>query len=71
MFEYNPATALRKVTCPLLAINGEKDLRVGPKQYLPAIREVLPQEFTNVRVVLRVVEFRCVAQNVAILKGRT
>lgn len=38
---YDPATALRKVTCPLLAINGEKDLQVPPAQNLPAIRKAL------------------------------
>jgi pimeloyl-ACP methyl ester carboxylesterase len=38
---YDPATALRKVTCPVLALNGEKDLQVPPKQNLPAIRKAL------------------------------
>jgi uncharacterized protein len=38
---YDPASALRKVTCPVLAINGEKDLQVSPKQNLPAIRKAL------------------------------
>jgi len=38
---YDPATALRKVTCPVLAINGEKDLQVPPKQNLPVIRKAL------------------------------
>jgi uncharacterized protein len=40
---YDPATALRKVTCPVLAINGEKDTQVPPKQNLPAIRKALEQ----------------------------
>jgi hypothetical protein len=40
---YDPATALRKVTCPVLAINGEKDTQVPPKQNLPAIRQALEQ----------------------------
>ncbi|MFZ0804346.1 MAG: alpha/beta fold hydrolase [Terriglobales bacterium] len=40
---YDPATALRKVTCPVLAINGEKDTQVPPKQNLPAIRRALEQ----------------------------
>jgi hypothetical protein len=39
--EYNPATELRRVACPVLAIIGEKDLQVPPKQNLPAIREAL------------------------------
>ena len=39
--EYDPANALVKVTCPVLAINGEKDLQVPPKLNLPAIRKAL------------------------------
>jgi uncharacterized protein len=39
--DYDPAPALRRVTCPVLAINGEKDLQVPPKQNLPAIRTAL------------------------------
>jgi pimeloyl-ACP methyl ester carboxylesterase len=38
---YDPAVALRKVTCPVLAINGEKDMQVAPKQNLPPIRKAL------------------------------
>jgi uncharacterized protein len=38
---YDPAIALRKVTCPVLALNGGKDLQVPPKQNLPAIRKAL------------------------------
>ncbi|HEY4902850.1 MAG TPA: alpha/beta fold hydrolase [Candidatus Sulfotelmatobacter sp.] len=40
---YDPATALRKVTCPVLAINGEKDTQVPPKLNLPAIRKALEE----------------------------
>jgi pimeloyl-ACP methyl ester carboxylesterase len=40
---YDPATALRKVTCPVLAINGEKDKQVLPQQNLPPIRQALEQ----------------------------
>ena len=40
---YDPATALRKVTCPVLAINGEKDKQVLPSQNLPPIRQALEQ----------------------------
>ncbi len=39
--EYDPATALRKVKCPVLAINGGKDRQVLPEQNLPAIRNAL------------------------------
>ncbi len=38
---YDPAIALRKVRCPVLALSGEKDLQVPPKQNLPAIRKAL------------------------------
>src|SRR5262249_1113658 len=38
---YDPAPALRKVTCPALVLNGEKDLQVSAKQNLPAIRKAL------------------------------
>jgi pimeloyl-ACP methyl ester carboxylesterase len=40
---YDPAPALRKVKCPVLAINGEKDVQVPPKQNLPAIRRALEE----------------------------
>ena len=40
---YDPATALRKVTCPVLAINGSLDKQVLPSQNLPAIRKVLEE----------------------------
>jgi fermentation-respiration switch protein FrsA (DUF1100 family) len=40
---YDPAVALRKVTCPVLAINGEKDLQVPPRQNLPPIRKALEE----------------------------
>jgi hypothetical protein len=40
---YDPVAALRKVTCPVLAINGEKDMQVPPKQNLPAIRKALEE----------------------------
>jgi uncharacterized protein len=39
--KYNPAPALEKVKCPVLAINGEKDLQVPPKENLEAIRKAL------------------------------
>jgi fermentation-respiration switch protein FrsA (DUF1100 family) len=39
----DPAVALRKVKCPVLAINGEKDTQVPPALNLPAIRRALEQ----------------------------
>ena len=38
---YDPAMALSKVTCPVLVLNGEKDLQVSPQQNLPVIRKAL------------------------------
>lgn len=38
---YDPATALRQVTCPVLALNGARDLQVPPAQNLTAIRRAL------------------------------
>ena len=39
--KYNPAIALEKVKCPVLALNGDKDLQVAPKENLEAIKEAL------------------------------
>ena len=39
----DPAAALRRVKCPVLAINGERDKQVLPSQNLPAIREALAE----------------------------
>ncbi len=38
---YDPKPTLSKVKCPVLAINGEKDLQVPPKENLSAIEETL------------------------------
>ena len=40
---YDPATALRKVTCPVLALDGSLDKQVLPSQNLPAIRKALEE----------------------------
>ena len=39
--KYNPAPTLEQVKCPVLAINGEKDLQVPPKENLSAIENAL------------------------------
>jgi fermentation-respiration switch protein FrsA (DUF1100 family) len=39
----DPAVALRKVKCPVLAINGARDTQVPPALNLPAIRSALEQ----------------------------
>jgi len=41
--KYDPAIALKKVKCPVLAINGEKDLQVSPKENLEAIKKALSE----------------------------
>jgi pimeloyl-ACP methyl ester carboxylesterase len=38
---YDPKPTLSKIKCPVLAINGEKDLQVPPKENLSAIEEAL------------------------------
>ncbi len=38
---YNPANDLRKLTCPVLALDGSKDTQVPAWQNLPAIRAAL------------------------------
>ena len=37
----DPATFWKKVKCPVLALNGEKDLQVAAKENLPAIENAL------------------------------
>ncbi len=39
--EYDPKTTLMKVKCPVLAINGELDLQVPPKENLASIERAL------------------------------
>jgi len=38
---YDPSEALSKIKCPVLAVNGEKDLLVTPKENLKAIQKAL------------------------------
>jgi len=40
---YDPATALRKLTVPVLVLNGSLDLQVPPAQNLPPIRKALAE----------------------------
>ena len=39
--KFDPATTLEKIKCPVLAVNGEKDLQVPPKENLTAIKNAL------------------------------
>ncbi len=38
---YDPGTVLQKITCPVLAVNGEKDKQVPPGENLGAIKKAL------------------------------
>ncbi len=40
---HEPGTVLSKVTCPVLALNGQKDVQVDPQVNLPAIRRALEE----------------------------
>ena len=40
---YDPLPALRKLDCPVLAINGEKDTQVASQENLEAIRQALTE----------------------------
>ncbi len=41
--KYDPYPTLKEVKCPVLAINGEKDLQVPPKENLSAIEKALKE----------------------------
>jgi len=45
--KHNPATVLENVKCPVLAVNGEKDLQVPPKENLTAIKTALKKGGNN------------------------
>ena len=45
--KYNPQPTLEKVTCPVLAINGENDLQVPPEENLSAIESALKKSGNN------------------------
>lgn len=45
--KYDPAAALEKVSCPVLAINGAKDLQVPPKENMEAIKRSLAKGGNN------------------------
>lgn len=49
---FDPRTALGNVKCPVLAINGERDLQVPPKENLAEIEKAL-KEAGNSRVTIR------------------
>lgn len=41
LIRYDPAPVLQKVKCPVLALNGSKDLQVSPKENLAGIKKAL------------------------------
>ena len=41
LVKYEPATALAQIKCPVLALNGEKDLQVPADENLNAIQRIL------------------------------
>lgn len=43
LFAYDPAVDLRKIVCPVLALNGDKDTQVPVGINLPAIEDALKQ----------------------------
>ena len=45
--KYNPKNALERVKCPVLAINGAKDLQVPPKENLEAIEKFVKNGGNN------------------------
>jgi hypothetical protein len=45
--KYDPVPALQKVKCPVLALNGEKDLQVPPEENLGAIEKALEKARTK------------------------
>ena len=50
--KYDPAPALEKVKCPVLAVNGSKDLQVPAKENLSAIENAL-KKGGNTHVTIR------------------
>lgn len=45
--QYDPYLALVNLKCPVLALNGEKDLQVPPKENLAAIEKALTEGGNN------------------------
>lgn len=45
--DYDPVPVLQKTLCPVLALNGEKDLQIGSKENLEQIRKALQRSGNN------------------------
>ncbi|HEY6188144.1 MAG TPA: alpha/beta fold hydrolase [Pyrinomonadaceae bacterium] len=54
LLSYDPRPILKQVRCPVLALTGERDLQVPPRQNLPAIAEALKaggnRDFTTIEL---------------------
>ena len=46
--DYDPQDDIAKIKCPVMALNGSKDLQVIANQNLPALRSTLPKNKRNV-----------------------
>ena len=46
--DYDPQDDIHKTTCPVLALNGEKDRQVVATQNVPVLRRALPENKQNV-----------------------
>lgn len=44
---YDPSADIKAVKCPVMAVNGEKDVQVIAAENLPAIRRLLPENGLN------------------------
>ena len=45
---YDPCEVIRKIKCPVFALNGSNDLQVLSKDNLPILRDNLPENGRNV-----------------------
>lgn len=45
--DYDPQPDIAKIKCPVMALNGNKDLQVIARQSLPALRRTLPKNKRN------------------------
>ena len=45
--DYDPVPALKKARCPVLALNGDKDLQMAPKENLAQIQKALQEGGNN------------------------
>lgn len=45
--KYNPADAISKITCPVMALNGTMDMQVLSEDNIPVIKENLPRNKKN------------------------